>query len=251
MKLKEKTAIVTGASSGIGQAVAEAFAGEGADVVAVGRNEERLREVETVITGIGRRCRTVSAELPLLSDIDRVVEAAIKAFGRIDVLFNSAGIIGGSAFLENAEDLYDQTLDINLKSVFFMSQRVARVMKEQSEGKIISMSSVAGAVIGVPGMAAYCATKGAILSLSRAMAVELAPYKINVNVISPGNILTAMNQEMFADPEYEKAMLAVTPLKRIGHPADITPAAVYLASKESDYMTGQQLVIDGGVVAGP
>jgi len=251
MKLKDKAAIVTGATSGIGRAVAEAFAREGADVVAVGRNEERLRDVEKLIQGIGRRCRTVKAELPRLSDVDRVVEAAVEEFGRIDVLFNSAGIIGGSPFLDNPEELYDQTLDVNLKSVFFMSQRVARVMKGQDKGKIISMSSVAGAVIGVPGMAAYCATKGAILSLSRALAVELAPHKINVNVISPGNILTPMNQDMFADPEYEKAMLAVTPLKRIGDPADITPAAVFLASDESDYMTGQQLVIDGGVVASP
>jgi NAD(P)-dependent dehydrogenase (short-subunit alcohol dehydrogenase family) len=251
MKLKDKAAIVTGATSGIGRAVAEAYAREGANIVAIGRNEERLGEIEDVIAGIGRRCRTVRADLADLKHIDRVIEATLESFGRIDILFNGAGIIGSFPFLDNSEDLYNQVLDTNLKSVFFMSQKAARIMKKQRKGKIISMSSVAGAVIGVPGLAAYSATKGAILSLSRSLAVELASFNINVNVISPGNILTPMNQSLFADPEYEKVMLAITPLKRIGDPADITPAAIYLASEESDYVTGQQIVIDGGIVAGP
>jgi NAD(P)-dependent dehydrogenase (short-subunit alcohol dehydrogenase family) len=251
MKLVDKAAIVTGATSGIGRAVAEAFAREGANIVAVGRNEERLSEIKNIIAEIGSHCRTVRADLASLKDIDQAIKAALDSFGRIDILFNGAGIIGGSPFLDNSEDLYDQTLATNLKSVFFMSQKAAQVMKEKRKGKIISMSSIAGAVIGVPGLAAYSATKGAILSLSRSMAVELAPFNINVNVISPGNILTPMNQGLFADPEYEKTMLAITPLKRIGDPGDITPAAIFLASEESDYITGQQIVIDGGIVAGP
>jgi NAD(P)-dependent dehydrogenase (short-subunit alcohol dehydrogenase family) len=251
MRLSNKVAIVTGATSGIGRVVAETYALEGADIVAVGRDRERLQEVERLISKMQKRCVTVRAELPRIDDIVRVVQVGTDAFGRIDILFNSAGMMGAADFLDNSEELYDQTLDTNLKSVFFMSQRVARVMKEQGKGKIISMSSVAGAIIGVPGLAVYCASKGAILSLSRALALELAPYKINVNVISPGNILTPMNQGRFADPDYEKVMLAITPLKRIGNPADIAPAAVYLASEDSDYVTGQQIVIDGGIVVGP
>ena len=246
MKLKDKTAIVTGASSGIGRASAIAMAGEGAKITATGRDAGRLGETAREIEKNGGTCITVQADLLESSDIDRVVSETLREFGQVDILVNSAGIFETADFIEVSEDFYDRTMDANLKALFFMTQRVVREMKTAGHGKIISLSSIGGGTVGFPTGSVYCASKAAIAALTQTLAVELAPFKINVNCICPGNVLTPMNEELFKNKEYENLMLSLTPWGRNGRTGDITPAVVYLASKDSDFVTGIKLVIDGG-----
>ena len=248
MRLKSKIAIVTGATSGIGQAVALAYAKEGADIVAVGRNEANLKAIEQQIQETGRRCLAVKADLCNLPDVKRVVDEAINTMGRVDVLVNCAGVFELSGFLECSEASFDHTLNINLKGLFFMTQAVAGQMKKQGHGgRIISFSSVAGGAIGFSGASVYCASKGAIVALTQALAAEFAPDNITVNAICPATIKTNMNVDLMEDPGFRDAVVGSTPLGRVGETDDITPAAVYLASDESRYMTGAKMMIDGGV----
>ncbi len=246
MKLKDKVAMVTGASSGIGRAVAVAFAGEGAKVAAVGRDSSRLSEVVKAIATAGGEGIRIQADLLKREEMDKAVRETVGRFEKLDILVNSAGVFELSDFFQIDEAFFDRTMDLNLKSLFFMSQCAAKEMKKQSKGKIINLSSIAGGCIGFPTATVYCASKGAIAALTQALALELAPFKINVNCIAPGNIRTAMNEHLLANPDYLKTMLNLTPWGRIGETTDIVPAAVYLASDDSDYMTGQKLVIDGG-----
>jgi NAD(P)-dependent dehydrogenase (short-subunit alcohol dehydrogenase family) len=251
MRLAEKVAIITGSTSGIGRAVATEFSREGARLVVTGRNPERLAEVEKTIKTAGGECTGMLGELTQLPEIDRLVESTIKEFGKLDILVNSHGVFEPLPFLETSEALYDKTMDVDLKSVFFICQRVAKEMIKQGKGKIINLSSVGGGRFGFPGGSVYCAAKGGIASLTQVLALELAPHRINVNAISPGNVRTPMNEHLFANPDYLKKMVDITPLGRIGEARDIIGAAVYLASEESDYVTGIQLVVDGGVISGP
>jgi len=246
MKLKDKVALVTGASSGIGQASAVALAREGAAVAAVGRNQARLAETAGMIEDQGGQCLKIEADLLKLDHIDRLVDQVLGRFGRIDILVNSAGVFETAEFTQVSEDFFDRTMDANLKGLFFVTQRVVKEMKKAGKGKIISLSSIGGGTVGFPTGSVYCASKAAIAALTQTLAVELAPFKINVNCICPGNVLSPMNQELFKSKEYEAAMLALTPWGRIGRTEDITPGVVYLASDEADYVTGIKLVIDGG-----
>lgn len=251
MRLAEKVAIMTGSTSGIGRAVAVEFSREGAKLALTGRNPERLAEVEKTIKTAGGECIGILGELTRLPEINRLVESTIKEFGRLDILVNCHGIFELAAFLETSEEFYEKTMSVDLKSVFFMCQRAAKEMIKQGKGKIINFSSIGGGKFGFPNGSVYCAAKGGIASLTQVLALELAPHSINVNAISPGNIRTPINEHLFAHPDYLKNMLDITPLGRIGETKDITGAAVYLASEESDYVTGIQLVVDGGVISGP
>ena len=246
MKLKNRVALVTGASSGIGQASAVALAQEGAVIVVTGRNQARLAETTGMIQEAGGQCLQISADLLDQGHIDRLVGEAKAKLGRLDILVNSAGVFETADFTQVSEEFYDRTMDANLKGLFFITQRVVKEMKEAGGGKIISLSSIGGGTVGFPTGSVYCASKAAIAALTQTLAVELAPFKINVNCICPGNVLTPMNQELFENKDYEAAMLALTPWQRIGRTEDITPAVVYLASQQSDYVTGIKLVIDGG-----
>lgn len=249
MKLKDKVAIVTGSTSGIGRAIAILFASEGAKVTVTGRSPERLAEVEKTIKTAGGECIAIVADFTKLPEISKVVRNTIKEFDKLDILVNCAGIFELANFLEISEDFYNRTMDTNLKSVFFMCQRAAKEMIKQGKGKIINFGSIGGGKIGLATGSAYCTSKGGVVSLTQTLAVELAPYHINVNAISPGNIKTPMNEHLLADPDYLKMMLDMTPWGRIGETQDVTFTALYLASEESDYVTGIQLVVDGGVVS--
>ncbi len=251
MRLKGKIALVTGSTSGIGKATASLFADEGSNVVLTGRSTERLAEISDKIRKTGVDILAVPADLTRLGDIDDLVEKTLSKFGRIDILVNAAGIFEGGDFFEASEEFFDRTMNSNVKSVFFVSQRVAGEMKKQRKGRIVNFSSVGGGKIGFPGGSAYCASKAAIAGLTMALAIELAPYHINVNAVSPGNILSPMNEQLFNDPAYRKKMLDITPGGRIGEPLDAAYAALYLASDDSDYVTGLQLTIDGGMTTGP
>lgn len=249
MKLRDKVAIVTGSTSGIGRAIVILFAQEGAKVMVTGRSPERLDEVVKTIKTSRGECIGISADLTKLTEIKKVVGNTIKEFGKLDILVNCAGVYELANFLEVSEGFYDRTMNINLKSVFFMCQRAAKEMIKQGKGKIINFSSIGGGKIGLATGSVYCTSKGGVVSLTQTLAVELAPYHINVNAISPGNIRTPMNEHLLAEPDYLKVMLDMTPWGRIGETQDITFAALYLASEESDYVTGIQLVIDGGIVS--
>jgi NAD(P)-dependent dehydrogenase (short-subunit alcohol dehydrogenase family) len=246
MKLKDRVAIVTGASSGIGQGSAVALAREGAKVVVTGRDPNALARTEKQIQNLSGECLSMTADLLELGQIDKLVSAAMDRFGRIDILVNCAGVFELCDFTEASEDFLDRTMDTNFKSLFFMTQRVVKEMKKEGHGKIISLSSIGGGTVGFPTGSAYCASKAAIAALTQTLAVELAPFKINVNCICPGNILSPMNQHLFENKEYKDLMLSLTPWGRIGEINDITPAVLYLASDESDYVTGIKLVVDGG-----
>lgn len=247
MRLEGKVAIVTGATSGIGQQIAIQFALEGAKVAAVGRNPDRLASVHQTIESGGGQCLAINADLRNIAEIEELVNKTVQTFNRLDILVNSAGIFELCDFLDVTEEFFDRTMDVNLKSLFFLSQHAARVMKAQKKGKIINIASEGGGKTGFAQGVPYCASKGAVVSLTQALAVELAPFQINVNAISPGTVRTSMNEELFVNnPEFLKTEVEGTPLGRVGEIGDIVPAAIYLASNESDFVTGIQIVIDGG-----
>lgn len=246
MKLKDKVVLITGATSGIGQAAAVAMAREGALIAATGRNAERLAETAKAVEEAGGECLTRTADLLSLADIDALVGAVVAELGRIDVLVNSAGVFETADFSEVDEAFFDRTMEANFKGLFFVTQRVVAEMKKAGHGKIVSLSSIGGGTVGFPTGSVYCASKAAIAALTQTLAVELAPFKINVNCICPGNVLTPMNQELFDNREYADLMNSLTPWGRVGQTGDITPGIIYLASDEADYVTGLKLVIDGG-----
>ena len=246
MKLADRIAIVTGSTSGIGKAIAIAFGREGANVVVTGRDSERLAAAADAVSGTGVECLPVRADLSKISGIDEVADKAVARFGRVDILVNAAGIYELAPFLECTEEMYDRTMNTNQKSFFFMAQRAAKEMTKQGRGKIINLTSVGGGTVYFPSGAVYCMTKAAGVALTKVLASELAPHKINVNCISPGNIRTPMNKRL-DDPEILETTLRYIPWNRLGEVEDIAPIAVYLASDESDYVTGEQFVIDGGM----
>ena len=246
MRLKDKVALITGASSeGIGRAIAVLFALEGAKVAIVGRNRSGLERTFLQIERIGGECLILEADVSLPEAAKQIVERTVERFGKLDILVNNAAIILRKRFIDVLPDEFDRLYMTNVRGYFFCAQAAAREMIEQKKGKIIMVSSDS-ALAGIPGISPYAATKGAVLSLTRAIAKELLPYRINVNAIIPGTVKTDINREkMESDPEYCEEAEKRCPLG-IGTVDDIAPAAVYLASEETNWMTGQSIVIAGG-----
>jgi NAD(P)-dependent dehydrogenase (short-subunit alcohol dehydrogenase family) len=240
--LDGKVAIVTGASSGIGRAIAVGLAGAGAQVALVGRDARRLESVRSEIGG---------GEV-LVADLDddgtptRIVARTTAAFGRVDVLINCAGVFLPGPIDDSAE-LLDRQWLTNVRAPFRLTLAALPALRE-AKGSIIFLSSIAGH-IGFPASSAYCATKGAVELMTKAMAVEEAPNGVRVNAISPGNVETPMNAHLLADPSYKQAMLTATPLGRNGQPEDIVPLALLLAGPGGAWITGESVVIDGGWMA--
>jgi NAD(P)-dependent dehydrogenase (short-subunit alcohol dehydrogenase family) len=248
MRLKNKVAIITGSGSGIGRGAALAFAREGAKVIVADREEKTGEETVELIKKQGGESIFVKVDVSRLSDAENMVKRCLAAYGQVDILFNNAGIVKMGALHETAEADWDQVINVNLKGVFLCSKAVIPQMLKQGKGKIVNTASIAG-LVAFDQLSAYCASKGGIIALTREMAVEYASKKINVNCIAPGIIKTAMTKDMLNDPATVQGFSASTPYPRLGEPEDIAMAAVYLASDESDFVTGNILAVDGGWIA--
>ncbi|MCF8084045.1 MAG: 3-oxoacyl-ACP reductase FabG [Deltaproteobacteria bacterium] len=246
MRLKDKVALVTGSSRGVGRAVALGFAKEGAKVVVnYTSNEKAADEVVDAIQSMGSEAVAVRADVAKKTEAEALVGAGIERFGRLDVLVNNAGFGRPAMMLKMEEDQWDQVVDIHLKGAFLCSQAAGRQMKEQNSGKIINVASVAG-LVGTVGQINYSAAKGGIISMTKSIARELARYNICCNVISLGIVATDMTEKIRSDEKLKEIYMNRILLKRFAEAEDISPAFVFLASDESNYITGQLLCVDGG-----
>lgn len=245
MRLKEKVAIVTGAGSGIGQSIAYEFANEGAKVVVSDINQETGSKTLEKIIENGGRASFFKCDVSDSAQVGNLVKATMDEFDGVDILVNNAGIVGEGPTEERTEADFEKIINVNLKSVFLVSKAVLPHMIKKERGKIINVASIAG-LVGFEGLAPYCASKGGIIAMSKAMAVEYASKNININVIAPGVIKTEMTKEMLADKQTKEWMESATPNARLGQPEDIANGAIYLASPESDFVNGEVLTIDGG-----
>lgn len=248
-KLEGKTAIVTGAGSGIGKGIAKRFAKEGAKVIVSDIDTEGGKDVVNEIEDSDGEAIFVRTDVSESEDVNELVEETLEKYDEIDILVNNAGVYIQKPITEMEIDEWDKVLDVNLKGDFLMIRSVAQEMIEEGEGNIINVSSIAGKV-GYPNSAAYSASKGGIIAMTRALALELSPKGINVNAIAPGVIKTAMTEDLLEDEDVSEQMLANTPIGRFGKPEDIASAAVYLASEESDFVTGETMFVEGGWLSG-
>ena len=247
MRLKNKTAIVTGAASGIGKAIALAFAAEGADVVILDIDQPKAEEVVTRIRNEGRRAHFSRCDVGFADQVQTAFAEAIRFLGKLDILVNNTGVVRFSKIVDMPEEDWDFVLRTNLKSVFLCSQQAARQMIQQGHGgRIIAISSI-HAVLSEPNCGHYTASKGGIEAFCRTLATELAPHKITVNFVRPGATLTELTVPLYT-PSVKRALFERVPLKEIAEASWIAAGVVFLASDESRYMTGQHLTIDGGYV---
>ena len=252
MQLEGKSAIVTGSSSGIGRATALAMASAGADVVVNGNsNMEAAEEVAHEIEQLGRKSLAVQADVSNAEDVDRLVSNAVETLGKVDILFTNAGILHLASIEDHTPEIWLQTLNVNLTGQFLTCQRVVPEMKKLGKGKIVNNGSIFGHQ-GVMGCVAYGVSKMGVHGLTRCLAAELAPHKINVNAVAPGATVTAMADDFFVamgngDMEAGKQEVAKAyPMGRLGQVDDIASAVAYLASDAADFITGQILFVDGG-----
>jgi 3-oxoacyl-[acyl-carrier protein] reductase len=242
--LEGKTALVTGAGTGIGRAIALAFAREGATLVLAGRRAEPLAEVKQEVESRGGIAHVKSADVAIQREAHELVEMAKNATGRLDVLVNNAGRPYDALILRMKWDALDEALAVNLKSVFYLCAAAGKVMIAQKGGAIINIASVV-ALSGNPGQSAYVAAKAGVIGLTKALALELSSRTIRVNAIAPGFIDTNMTTNL--SEELKKAYLGRIPLGRFGAAAEVAEAAVFLAADAGSYITGQVLAVDGGL----
>lgn len=246
MRLAGRAAVVTGSSRGVGRGVALAYAGEGADVlVNYTSNEAAALAVVEQIRAMGRKSVAVRADVASKSDVETMIRTAKESFGRLDILVNNAGFTRPAMLHKMTEDQWDAVLNTHLKGPFLCIQAAFPYFQEQNYGKIINVSSVAG-LVGTVGQSNYSAAKGGILSFTKSVARELARYNVCANVISLGVVETDMSEKIRSDEKLREIYLNRMLLKKFGTAEDIGPAFVFLASSESDYITGQVLCVDGG-----
>ncbi len=244
--LTGKVAIVTGARTGIGQGIAEGLAEAGADIVGAGHAP--MPETEEYISKIGRKFLYYDIDLGKQDKIQALVDETIKTFGRLDILVNNAGIIRRQDVLEFSEENWDDVINMNLKSLFFLSQACARYMKANGGGKIINIASMLSFQGGIR-VVSYTASKSGVMGITKLMANELASSNIQVNAIAPGYIATNNTDALIKDTKRSAEILGRIPANRWGNPEDIKGAAVFLASRASDYVNGHVLAVDGGWLA--
>jgi len=248
-KLDGDVALVTGGGRGLGRGLALGLAEAGADVVLAGRRPETLQEAARAVEALGRRCLTVPTDVQRLGDLERLVHRTIEAFGKVDILVNNAGTTHRAPAEEYPVEEWDRVMDVNLKAVFLLCRLVGRHMKAQGGGRIINVSSLA-AEIGLSLIPPYVASKSGVAGLTRALAVEWAPYRIRVNAIAPGYFKTDLTAGLEDHPDRGPKIRLRIPMKRWGLPEDLKGAVVFLASRASAYVTGQQIFVDGGWMAG-
>jgi 3-oxoacyl-[acyl-carrier protein] reductase len=246
MRLKDKVAVVTGSSRGVGRSVALAYGKEGAKIVVnYASSEKAAMEVVEAVQSMGSSAIAVKADVAKKSEADHLIRSAVETFGRLDILVNNAGFTRPALMLKMTEDQWDEVVDLHLKGAFLCAQAAGIQMKEQNSGKIINVTSVAG-LVGTVGQINYSAAKGGIISMTKSIARELARYNICSNVISLGIVATDMTEKIRSDEKLKEIYMNRILLKRFAEPDDISPAFIFLASDESSYITGQLLCVDGG-----
>lgn len=244
MLLENKVAIITGAGSGFGRATAELYAKEGAKIVAVDFNEETVQETVTSIQDNGGEAVAVKADVSMDEDVKNFIQTAVDTYGKIDILFNNAGIYAPGTVEETDIDDWNHSLDVNITALFLAGKYAMPYLKE-SKGNIINTAS-AGGIIGFPNAISYATTKGAVISFTRAMAVDYAEAGVRINAICPGTGETGMTKDLLEIDEIYEGFISPIPMKRLGKPNDIANAALFLGSDQASYITGHALPIDGG-----
>ncbi|WP_106534289.1 SDR family NAD(P)-dependent oxidoreductase [Planomicrobium soli] len=247
-ELAQKTVIVTGGSKGIGKDIALTFAQLGANVVISGRNEAKLNEALLELKKFNGNCIAVAGDLSDIEKVKQLIDLAASTFGTIDVLVNNAGVNIAKPAMEVTEEDWDTVLDLNLKSVFFASQAAAKYMLRQKSGRIINIASQM-AFVGYVKRAAYCSSKGGLVQLTKALAVEWAKEGIRVNAVAPTFIETELTSKMFEDAEFKKDVENRILLNGLSQPRDISGAVLYLASDLANFVTGETIKVDGGWTA--
>jgi glucose 1-dehydrogenase len=247
-RLEGKVAAVTGGNQGIGRAIVERFAAEGADIALCYRsNKTGADEVVAELQKMGRKAAAIQADVGKVAECQRFIGEAVAQLGRLDILVNNAGLERRADFWDVTEQDYDLVLDVNLKGPFFVSQAfVKHRIQAKAGGKIINISSV-HEELPFPHFTSYCASKGGVKMMTRNLSIELAPLGITINSIAPGAIETPINKNLLNDPAKLKPLLENIPLNRLGKPEDVAGVAAFLASPDSDYMTGTTTFIDGGL----
>ncbi len=247
-QLTNKIALITGGSRGLGRAIALAYADAGADVAVASRSLDDLNQVAELIRAKGRRALAIEVEVGESESVKRMIDTAAKEFGRIDILVNSAGVGWAERVDAMSDGTFDWIVKTNLYGTFYACREALRVMMPQKSGCIINISSVSGAK-AVSGLGAYAATKGGVIMLTKTLALENTKHNIRVNAIAPGYIRTDMNAALLDDPEAGPKLLRLIPMRRAGQPEEIGGLAIYLASDEASYVTGETFFLSGGMMA--
>lgn len=248
MRLEGKVAVVTGGAAGIGEAYSIGMAREGAKVVIADIDEKAGAQLAERINAEGATALFVPTDVSSKADAETMAQRTVDQFGRLDVLVNNASILDAQPVEEITEEMWDRQMAVNAKGTIFCSQAAIPIMKQNKRGKIVNISSI-GALAAQPGLCAYHSTKAAIFTITRSFAAELIDWNIQVNAVVPGTTSTGMAERAMRDPAFKKRVVDTIPMGRLGNPQELLGAVLYFSTDDSNYCTGQTLIVDGGVLA--